>query len=99
MNEWMRRYRGVSTIYLNRYAALFHFVHKYRDCDKQEMTLLILKVLNRVQHYFFDRMMYIKEIFADPQVMEHRASKVSIWDQRRSRKQMRTEMKRVSSFA
>ena len=99
MNEWMRRYRGVSTIYLNRYAALFHFVHKFRDCDKQELTLLILKRLSRVQHYFFDRMMYIRGIFADSQVMEHRASKVSIWDQRRNRKQMRSEMKRVSVFA
>ena len=50
MDEWMKKYRGVSTIYLNRYASLFHFVHKYKDCDKQEITLLILKRLSRVQH-------------------------------------------------
>ncbi len=99
MGDWMRKYRGVSTIYLNRYAALFHYVHKFRDCDKQEMALLILKRLNSIQHYFFDRMMHINGIFADPQVMKHRATKVSIWEQRSARRQMRSELSQISVFA
>ena len=80
-------------------AALFRFVHKFRGWDKQEIVLQILKRLSWVQHYFFDRMMLVKNIFADRQVMKHRASMVSIWEQRANRWQMRQELHRVTAFA
>ena len=99
MGEWMRRYRGVSTIYLNRYAALFHFAHKFRDCDAQERTLLILRELHNIHHYFYDRQMHSTGIFDDPQVMDHRSSKVSIWYQIRNRHRMKNDMRSASAFA
>lgn len=99
MAEWMRRYRGVSTIYLNRYASLFHFIHKYRSCDLQEMALLILKRLSNIQHYFYVHMMHTEEIFDDPQVMENRKAKLSIWEQYRNRKALCRDRHDILSFA
>ena len=83
IRERMRKYRGVSTINLNRYAAMFYYMHKYTSCDAQELTLLILRDLSQIQYYFYEREMYTVGIFDDPKVMAHRERRVSRFTQRR----------------
>ncbi len=88
IRDRMKKYRGVSTIYLNRYAAMFYMMHKFASCGIQEMTLMILKGLSHIQHYFFYHQQDTVGIFDDPLVMEHRSDRVSAFDQMRYRKDM-----------
>lgn len=72
----MRKYRGVSTIYINRYAALFCCLHEFMGCDPQEMTRNVIIKLNKIQHYFFGRKISTRDIFDDPKVMSDRRSRI-----------------------
>ena len=92
MRDWLHKtYHGVSTIYLNRYAALMHYAHQLCSCDAQEKTLMLLKVLGKIQFYFFGREIQVKGIFNDPLVMSHRRDMVSEFDQREHRRELLTD--------
>ena len=92
MRDWLHKtYHGVSTIYLNQYAALMYYAHQLCSCDAQEKTLMLLKVLGKIQFYFFGREIQVKGIFNDPLVMSHRRDMVSEFDQREHRRELLTD--------
>ena len=79
VNSWHERikdlyeyYRGVSTIYINRYAVLFALKQKYIGYDTQEIILKIRKSLRKIKQYFFIKDLQTTHIFDEPTVMAHR---------------------------
>ena len=71
IKEDMRRYRGVSSIYINRYNALSSLKQKYLGYDTKEIILKLLVSFRKNIHYFYQRQMKEK-IFTDPHVIEAR---------------------------
>ena len=72
MAEWYRNYRGVATVYINRYAALFSIWQKYAGCDLQEIILKLIRQISEHIHYFFVRDIRDKDIFEDPTAIYER---------------------------
>ena len=72
MAGWYRNYRGVSTVYVNRYAALFSTWQKYAGCDLQEIVLKLIQKISEHIHYFFVRDIRDKGIFEDPTAIYER---------------------------
>lgn len=79
VNSWHKRikdvyeyYRGVASIYINRYASLFTLKQKYIGYDTQEIVLKIRKALGKIQQYFFVKDLQSTHIFDEPTVMAHR---------------------------
>lgn len=58
-----RRYRGVATKYINRYAALFNMQRECRDMDQTECLLYIRKRLRKKRIYFYIRQLSRISIF------------------------------------
>ena len=71
IKEDMRRYRGVSSIYINRYNALSSLKQKYLGYDTKEIILKLLVSFRKDIHYFYQRQMKEK-IFDDPHILEKR---------------------------
>ena len=69
VKEIYRRYRGVSTVYLNRYANLFTIKQQYRDYDTQEILIILLGKFRKVRQYFFVRELMDTHLFEEPRVM------------------------------
>jgi transposase-like protein len=76
MNEWIRQYRNVSSIYLNRYVALFAFRQAMTGCDLQEAVLRIIGWMKNRSQYFFVNDIH-RKIFRDPAVMAARSGLMS----------------------
>ena len=72
MAEWYRNYRGVATVYINRYAALFSILQQYAGCDLQEIILKLIQKISKYMHYFFVRDIRDKDIFEDPTAIYER---------------------------
>jgi transposase-like protein len=72
MAEWYRNYRGVATVYINRYAALFSIWQQYAGCDLQEIILKLIQKISKYMHYFFVRDIRDKDIFEDPTAIYER---------------------------
>lgn len=79
VNSWHKRikdlyeyYRGVATVYINRYATLFALKQKYIGYDTQEIVLKVKKSLRKISQYFFIRELSVTHIFDEPTVMAHR---------------------------
>ena len=87
MDEIMRRYRGVSTIYINRYNALFRCLHEFIDCDPQEMAMNIIRKPGKIQHCFYDREISRCNIFNDPKVMANRSKRIDYFSHQRELKE------------
>ena len=52
IEKWYKRYGGVASKYLNRYAALFVLVREYSGCDVQEILLSIKKRMHQITDFF-----------------------------------------------
>lgn len=77
VKDWIKKYRNVSTIYVNRYNALFSLRQKFAGCDIQEALIQVLRWLRKKTVYFYQRQ--IKEnIFDDPRALEERSNKMGI---------------------
>lgn len=77
ISEWIRNYRNVNTIYINRYNGLFMLRQRFTGADLQEIVINVLRWLrNRVQFLFIRQQM--KNIFDDPVVMKCRENLTSI---------------------
>ena len=63
------------------------------------LSLLRDYIKRMIQHYFYVHMMHTEEIFDDPQVMENRKAKLSIWEQYRNRKGLCRDRHDILSFA
>ena len=79
VNSWHKRiedlynyYRGVASIYINRYAVLFALKQKYIGYDIQEIVLKVIKSLRKIKQFFFIKDLQTTHIFDDPAVMVHR---------------------------
>ena len=58
-----RRYRGVATKYINRYASLFNMQRECRDMDQTESLLYIRKRLRKKCIYFYIRQLSHDSVF------------------------------------
>lgn len=58
------RYKGVSTKYINRYAALFNFQREFADMDDIEYLLIIRARLRKCLIFFYIRQISNEDIFA-----------------------------------
>lgn len=74
---WLYKCRNVSTIYTNRYNALFSLRHKYSGEDIGDVLISIKRKLHQKVQYFYRREMQ-KHIFDDPAVMEVRSGLVGM---------------------
>ena len=79
VNAWHKRiddlynyYRGVASIYINRYAVLFALKQKYIGYDIQEIVLKVIKSLRKIKQFFFIKDLQTTHIFDEPTVMVHR---------------------------
>lgn len=64
IENWYKKYNGVSTKYINRYASLFTLVREYAGCDGQEILLSIKKRFHDIVDYFRVVDMRWKDIFS-----------------------------------
>lgn len=68
---WIRCYRNVNTIYINRYNALFSLRHKLAGKDTKEAAMdVICWLRNRLTYRYQKQQM--EDIFDDPAVMKYR---------------------------
>lgn len=72
ISEYVRQYRGVNSIYINRYAALYSLRQRYTGCDSKEILLKVLKQLKLQINYFYQRQLTDEHIFKDEHVMNAR---------------------------
>ena len=86
MNDIMRKYRGVSTIYIDRYNALFRCPHEFMGCALQEMAVNIIRRLGKIQHCFYEREISSRDIFDDAQVMANRNKRIDCFTRQRELK-------------
>lgn len=80
--EWIRRYRGVSTIYINRYSALFSLKQQYSGKSLSEMMCSLKARLKSKSQYFLQVEAMYHKIFDDPDAMDARKDLMSfltIW--------------------
>lgn len=75
IDEWIRKYRNVGSIYINRYASLFALRQKTTGMDLQEIVLKVIAWIRQRCRYFRTRDIQ-KEIFRDPSVMEERKNRM-----------------------
>ena len=61
--EWIRKYRGVSTIYADRYAGMISFFYNLRGKCLSEKRTSLIRELNRHQMYFYVKDIMTKNIF------------------------------------
>lgn len=61
--EWIRTYRGVNTIYADRYAGLFSYIYDHRNMETSELRTTMIQELNRHQMYFYVKDIMRKDIF------------------------------------
>lgn len=71
INEVIRQYRNVSSIYINRYAALFSLQQRFAGFGLEEIVLTVVKWLRTKCQYFRVRDMH-HSIFTDKNVMNQR---------------------------
>lgn len=71
VDAWNRETRNVSTIYANRYNALYALRQKYAGQDIQEAVIDILRWLRSKIQYHFIRQQQ-EDIFDDPAAMKYR---------------------------
>ena len=76
ISSWLRSYRNVSSIYINRYAALFALRQRYFGCDTQEIVLKVIRWLRGRRQYFY-RKEESTRIYKDEYVMEKRKGLIS----------------------
>lgn len=72
IDEKIRRYRNVSSIYINRYAALFTLQQKCIGMDLQEIALKVVQWLRKRTQFFRVSDMR-RKIFDDPYIMAVRS--------------------------
>jgi hypothetical protein len=65
MDEWLKKYRNMSTIYINRYNALFALRHEFTGMDLPEIGTAVYRKLRGKVRCFFERQPQIN-IFSDP---------------------------------
>ena len=71
IDDWIRGYRNVNTIYINRHNALFSLRQKFTGCDIQETVIGILRWLReRIQYHFNRNQMH--SIFDHPAALKYR---------------------------
>jgi transposase-like protein len=72
----IRQFRNVSSIYINRYAALFSFQQRFAGYDSKEIVLSVVKWLRTKCQYF--RVVDMgHSIFTDEYVMKQRKDTIS----------------------
>lgn len=74
---WIQQTRNVSTVYINRYNALFSLRHKLAGEDVQEIVINTLRFLHKHVQYFFQRQQHTN-IFRDPYALKCREGLISI---------------------
>lgn len=63
MESQYQRYKGVSSKYINRYAALFNMQRECRDMDVMESLLYSKKKLKKIKVYYYIRQITYIGIF------------------------------------
>ena len=58
-----KRYKGVASKYINRYAALFTMQRECRDMDSMETLIYIKRKLKKTKCYFYIRQITTLDIF------------------------------------
>ena len=76
IKEVIRQYRNVSSIYINRYAALFSLQQRFAGFEPKEIVLTVVKWLRNKCQYFRVADMH-HSIFADKYVMNQRKNTLS----------------------
>ena len=76
--ERNRKARGVNSIYINRYMALWKYAYNNRGMDSTEMTMKLLGEFGKKQQYVYTRELFTRNIFDDPYVMEKRKGRKSV---------------------
>lgn len=61
--EWMRKYRGVSAVYSDRYANMLSYIYDHRSMGTQELRSNMIRDLNGHQMYFFIKDIMKKDVF------------------------------------
>ena len=64
MEDVYNHYRGVSSKYINRYAALFCVMRECRGMDRTEIVIHVLKKLRKKCDCFFIRQISTDDVFA-----------------------------------
>ena len=79
IEKWYKKYGGVASKYLNRYAALFVLVREYSGCDVQEILLSIKKRMHQITDFFRIVDMKSKDLFIYWTESSHRFANIAIW--------------------
>ena len=77
MDEWLKKYRNVNTIYSNRYNALFALRQKTAGWDPVEIVTYVIRSLRNKTKLFFIRQMK-ENIFDDPVALKAREGLVPL---------------------
>lgn len=77
MEEWLKDYRNVNTIYINRYNALFALRHKLTGWDPADGVIYVIRALRGKVRFFFERQQQVN-IFDDPAAMKPREGLVPL---------------------
>jgi transposase-like protein len=85
--DWIRKFRGVSAIYADRYAALVSYIYDHRSMSVKELRSALFRDLNRHQVYFFQKDITKKELFIADEDQRKRNGLTSMVEQYRRSKE------------
>ena len=77
MEEWLKDYRNVNTIYSNRYNALFALRHRLTGLDPADAVIYVIRSLRNKVRFFFGRQQQ-ENIFDDPSAMKPREGLIGL---------------------
>ena len=77
MDEWLKKYRNVNTIYINRYNALFALRHQFTGMDLPEIVTAVYRKLRGKIRCVFERQQQTN-IFSDHAALQAREGLVGL---------------------
>lgn len=72
ISEYNRKYRNVSSIYINRYNALYSLRQRYLGYDTKEIVLKLFTKLRKMKHFFYQKQINKDDLFCDSYVLKAR---------------------------
>ena len=86
--EWIKKYRGISALYSDRYANMISYIYDHRSMGVQELRTKMIQDLNKHQMYFYVKDIMNKDVFFANEDQAERVGLTSMVEQYRRSKEM-----------
>ena len=81
--EWMRKYRGISAVYSDRYANMLSYIYDHRSMGTKEIRSRMIRDLNKHQMYFYVKDIMKKDVLVAEEEQLRRSNLTSMVEQYR----------------